>query len=221
MAPIVYENNCAACHPLFFDGGSKQQAPHRVQPGKLKEFLTEFYRENEKNPKLLTSRPVALLPLPGKRSGGLAGGLVEQRVAMGTRALLEGKRACGECHLAKDGGPVTVYTKEIARPEIPEVWLKHARFDHAAHTLRGINCVVCHKDAYANKDPEKNEREVLVSSAKQRQGAEDVMIGNIQACRQCHSPKPEAKFAEAGLQAKFDCAECHTYHNGPVGSRQR
>jgi hypothetical protein len=216
MAPIVYENHCAACHPLSFDPAIKQQAPHRVQPDKIKEFLTNLYKENEKNPSIST-RPAPFLPLPGKRSGGVTGSSVEDRVDMALRGLLEGKRACGECHLAKDGEPVSLYTKEIARPEIPEIWLKHARFDHSAHTSRGINCIECHKDAYPNRDPAANEREVLASSGKRRQGAEDVMIGNIKECRQCHSPRPEPKFADAGLQAKFDCAECHTYHNGKAG----
>ena len=217
MAPIHYENHCASCHPLSFDPDFKQQqAPHRLQPDKLKAYLTKFYKENEKNLSG-SSRPAAFLPLPGKRSGGLAGGLVGERTEMALRALLEGRRACGECHLAKDDSAVTLYTKEIARPNIPEIWLEHARFDHSAHTSRGISCIVCHKEAYPNRDAARNEQEVLASSAQLRQGAEAVMIGGLKECRQCHSPKPEPKFADAGLQAKNDCTECHTYHNGPAG----
>jgi hypothetical protein len=228
MAPIVYENHCAACHPLDFDPATKQQAPHRLQPDKLKTFLTDYYKENQSTASAPT-RPTTLLPLPGKRSGGpVATPSVQERVDGALRLLLEGKRACGECHLAEGGGSVNLYTKNIDVPKngaggkdkaplIPEIWLKHARFDHSAHTSRGINCIECHKDAYPNKDPAVNEREVLDSSAMLRQGAEKVMIGNIKECRQCHSPKPEPKFSDAGLQARFDCAECHTYHNGKAG----
>jgi hypothetical protein len=211
MAPIVYENHCASCHPLSFDPAIKQQAPHRVQPDKLREFLTSVYKENEKNP-ALTSRPAAFLPLPGKRSGGLAGGVTEERVEMALRALLGGKRACAECHLAKDGGAVDLSTKEIANPNLQNIWLKHARFDHGAHTSRGISCKECHAAAYPT-----TERALLGTLDGPHQGAEAVMIGTIKECRQCHSPKPAPKFADAGLQAKFDCAECHTYHNGPAG----
>lgn len=213
MAPIHYEKHCAACHSLSFDPDFPQQrAPHRVQPDKLKTELTRFYKENAKN--LVAPLRTSLLPLPGKHFGGLTARPLEERVESALRSLLS-NRVCGECHLAKDDLPVTPYTEEIVKPNIPEIWLKHARFDHSAHTSRGISCKECHAAAYPT-----TEQDLDRGLQMKRQGAEVVMIGNLKECRQCHTPKPEPKFADAGLQAKFDCTECHTYHNGPVGMKK-
>jgi serine/threonine protein kinase len=209
MAPIVYENHCASCHQLFSVRGIVP-APHGVQPAQLKKFFTRVYQEVGTNPKSLDSPPASFMPLPGKRPGAWTGGPVQEPVEVTMRLLLEGKRACGACHLAKDGGRVNLHTIEIARPAIPEIWLTHARFDHRAHAARGIGCKDCHPAAYATR-----ERDLLADNS--RKGAEVVLIEGIQNCRQCHASTPIPKFAERGLQARHGCSECHSYHHGREG----
>ena len=57
--------------------------------------------------------------------------------------------------------------ERIALPEVPQVWLKHARFDHGPHTARGIDCRDCHKDAYPS-----GEADLLEAYGLPRKGAE-------------------------------------------------
>jgi len=102
-------------------------------------------------------------------------------------------------------------------PDIPEVWFKHARFDHNAHTTRAIDCRTCHKDAYPS-----GPADLKAAYESPRKGAEKVMIEGIENCRQCHSPSPKQEYADKGQTGRFDCAECHTYHHGnPRASDQR
>jgi hypothetical protein len=207
MARINYDSHCAACHPLTFDARIKRQAPHRVTPDELKAFLTRVYTDNPPPP----AGPPPFPPLPGKPQGarGPSGDAVRAKVDLGLQMLLGGKRACGECHLAADGGELSASTKEVARPAIPDIWYTHARFDHSIHAARGITCAECHPGAYATDD-----KGLLADYARPRKGAEDVMVPDITNCRQCHAPAPAPGPAGRGLKAKSDCTECHSYHHG-------
>jgi hypothetical protein len=218
MKPIKYDNHCAGCHPLNFDPKIDRPVEHGLPlegKGSLKNRLEEIYQaEYEKSPNLLLTRSPSLLPLPGKRQDiekPDRDDLISEKVEQAMRALLAGKRACGECHTDRDGNDLTVATTAIAKPDLPEIWFKHARFDHAAHTNdpRNIDCVVCHKDAYPS-----TEKDLLDAYASPRKGAEQVMIEGIENCKQCHSSSPKPEFADRGLQGKQDCTECHSYHHG-------
>lgn len=93
-------------------------------------------------------------------------------------------------------------TEQMAKPEppipiqmipIPMVapanttlrWLRHARFDHGAHT--GFTCTSCHSRALTSTD------------------SSDVLIPGIRTCKTCHAPGPD--------HAESRCFECHTYHD--------
>ena len=187
MKPINYETHCRSCHPLNFASGLPP-ARHRVQPDKLKEFLTKVYTEQHKAGRI-TPRPATFLPLPGKRLGvGKSG--VEEHVNMGLRLLLEGQRACGLCHVARDGSPLTQYTTAIAKPKIPEVWLEHVHFGHQAHRM--LACTECH-------------------AARESNATSDVLLPKLESCQKCHNGR------ESG--ARSDCAECHNYHQRPLQPR--
>lgn len=97
----------------------------------------------------------------------------------------------------------------VERPAIPELWLKHARFDHLRHTEKGISCKECHPQAYAS-----NPQMLLDAFVKPRKGAEDIMIPSIDVCRNCHSSSPKKEIVDRGVSAKHDCTECHIYHHG-------
>lgn len=216
MAPVDYNTHCAACHPLTFARGLGP-AEHYKQPDELRAYLRGVYKEEYKTrPETLTQRPASFFPLPGKgatTTGPAKPGpeVVEEKVEQAMRLLLEGKRACGECHVAQDGSAISLLTKAIAKPNIPRVWMEHARFDHNAHSLRGIDCKQCHPDAYDTGDKDR-----LAAYSLPRKGAEKVMIAGIDNCRQCHVPSPAERFAEAGLKGRSDCTECHVYHQGKV-----
>ncbi len=212
MAKIQYQEHCAGCHPLTVDPRLDQPVEHGLQPDEVRAALTKVYkREFEKNDQLLASRPSSFVPLPGKQftADRPDAGLIDRKVEQAMRELMVGKRACGECHFDEKGGEVSVATQRIAPPNVPEIWFTHARFNHVAHTDRGIGCKECHPGAYPSGD-----KDLLAAYALPRKGAEKVMIEGIDYCRKCHAPEPAKEFLDRGLEAKHDCTECHSYHHG-------
>jgi len=214
MKPIKYDTHCAGCHPLTFDAKIDRPVEHGLPLEATRKKLEGIYEaEFKKNPALLAAgpEPEPFLSLPGKRRDTEEpdGRLIRAKTDQAMRSLLAGKRACGECHTDRDGNDLTPASTAIAKPDLPEIWFKHARFDHAAHDTRGIDCIVCHKDAYAS-----NEKDLLEAYASPRKGAEKVLIEGIDNCKQCHSSSPKPEFADRGWQGKQDCTECHSYHHG-------
>jgi len=125
------------------------------------------------------------------------------------KATFLGKRTCGECDYFEprngDGMP-----KRVLPTAVPAAWLKHALFNHAAH--RAVACGSCHERAEAN-----HPRASMTSA--------DVMLPGIDNCRQCHSPQTRVSGGVRG-GARFDCVECHRYHNGDsplqgIGAKSR
>src|SRR5262249_10569042 len=146
------------------------------EPAALATFL---YDEYKKNPEAMSGGPKPGVPLPGKRitppASDTSKAVYRRKVEQGLRLLLTGKNACAECHSRPDGKELAPPGEEIvprlpmtlrnggdqkpngapptvAKPDVPAVWLRHARFDHAAHAKRDINCRQCHADAYFNND---------------------------------------------------------------------
>jgi hypothetical protein len=214
MKPISYDNHCAGCHPLLFDP-NVGPVEHGLKLDALETELKRIYEaEYAKSPANLVTRSQSFLPLPGKRltAEEPSRALIVEKVEQAKRALLPGKRACGECHTDDKGEALTVASTSIASPDVPVIWLKHARFDHAAHDTKGIDCRVCHQEAYPS-----TEKDLLAAYHLPRKGAEKVMIEGIDNCKQCHSSSPKEEFADRGWQARQDCTECHSYHQGKPG----
>jgi hypothetical protein len=201
MEPVDFDNHCAACHSLKFD--AKLPAVSHKQAGTQDEQLTLLRKQVERMigdaslPKL--DHPPQL-GLPGKKPDVGQGSYVDAAM----RSLLEGKRVCGECHVDASGSDLTVSSTKIAASNIPAEWFEHARFKHRPHEF--MECRDCHAQAYPS-----NNADLLANYAKPRKGADDVMIPDINNCRQCHTPKPTIS---TRTPAGYDCAECHGYHNG-------
>ena len=203
MAPIKYDNHCAACHPLTFDA-NLPAVKHNQQPDELRKQVTALLEGTK--PTKPANAP--LFGLPGKPREFNLG----DRVEAAMRSLMEGKRVCGECHVDASGSDLTGSSKKIATPNIPNEWFLHARFQHRPHDF--MSCRDCHPQAYAyGTDKAWDGAGVLQAYGKARKGAEDVMIPNIDNCRQCHVPgaKPPVALPQT---ARHDCAECHGYHHG-------
>ena len=81
----------------------------------------------------------------------------------------------------------------IEPSNIPDVWFRQARFDHAAH--RAMNCAECHAKASVS----------VVHT--------DVLLPGIDNCLQCHAPRSGSGAAAKG-GVRFACVECHSYHHG-------
>ena len=110
---------------------------------------------------------------------------------------------------------------KIVPTNIPERWLTHGEFHHGSHRL--LNCSACHADVEKSKS------------------TGDVLIPSINVCRACHSADPSLwsetlnstnadqqgelqtksqshhnlkdLLATTKQGARFDCIECHRYHN--------
>jgi hypothetical protein len=196
MLPIVYENQCKGCHPLSFPDGNAGvvHVPHRLQPTDLDTFLESYYTAKflqGQNPLLEhPARPAR--PFPGKPADTKEQEKARELIRIqvaSAKGYLASKSTCTECH-----ADAVAEAKHIASPAVPEVWFKHALFSHAAH--RAVRCEDCHSDA--------------AESEKSTQ----VLIPGREICLKCHAP---AGNRTGG--ARFDCTECHLYHQGDDAGR--
>jgi hypothetical protein len=216
MQPVTYDTNCKACHPLTFDAavkgtdGKPFALPHGKPLSDTEGVLESAYfnaaiRGNAAEFRGW-QRPPGLRPLPGRSIDSGKPPVVLEGVALldmvknsasGAARYLEGKAGCAECH--------TIASNAIVPVNVPDVWMKHAKFSHAAHVA--VSCIDCHAGA----------TDSTVSS--------DVLMPEVKNCQACHSPAR----AENGKQlggTRFECTTCHTYHhadntNAVLGSLRR
>jgi hypothetical protein len=223
MLPITFENHCAGCHPLTFDGSerlAKQTVPHRLKSPDLGRILTDVYSAeavNDPEQKLFV-RPDRPLPRLDKQDQEDAQARQKAAEAVGKKvgtalARLE-TATCAKCH---DVTPVRKDDKSAGweasvPPEgaplggrvIPTIWFEHAFFDHASH--KAVSCSHCHGNCWP--DDKRITEEALRADEKA-----PAHLPTIDNCKQCHAP---AVMTTAGPRggAQFGCSECHTYHNG-------
>ena len=196
MLPIRYENQCQACHPLTIERkvvddpkGGYLTIPHRLNPLEIHELLANYYTAQVARGQVGLLDKAVVRPLPGKMPGVLDAtlrGLIDKKVERAERDLYLGKRLCAECHYFAGKTP----DLHIAPTEVPTVWLQHAKFNHSAH--RAVQCAECHGQAEMSTDHK------------------EVLIPDRDSCIQCHAPTTKI----GGAGARFDCTECHSYHNG-------
>ena len=232
---IKYEAHCKACHPLQVPSlasplphGDKLQ--ERVKPADratldrmLETVLREEYGKLSKAD-LQGAPSVVAPPLPGMKPKPTSSELTveelrERKVDLAKRLLLQGQSGCAECHLERDRennlAPLKSSSTAIARMSnsklIPDVWMRHAQFNHGKHSF--MDCARCHPGARATlKD---FTGELTVDSVKLRKGAEQVMMVDVQSCRECHAPGvTPATEPKVIKPAGHRCTECHLYHHG-------
>lgn len=207
MRPIVYETHCQACHPLtvernVFDDPKlgHLSVPHRWQAKEIHGFLENFVTAQVARGQLDFREKKVVRPLPGKLADILpptAGAFIDQKVKAAETHLYATKQSCALCHeFTKNYDPrEQVADLRVEATNVPQVWFKHAKFNHTAH--RAVQCAECHARA-----------EVSRSNT-------DVLIPDRDNCVQCHAPT--TKVGTPG--ARFNCTECHLYHNGDHGAQ--
>jgi hypothetical protein len=186
--------------------------PHALQPAEVharlwQSYAAEFLKEE---PGLLDQR-IEPVPMPGHPESPRlveARQAIERKVGNAEKKLFGDKR-CGECHqyVTSDEKQVAALDHfdpdqdvKVAKPNVPVIWWRSARFDHSAH--RGLSCRACHERAYPD-------------SPKASNLSKDVLLPGKAECLECHSPRGQGwgKSAVSG-GADFRCTECHLYHNG-------
>jgi hypothetical protein len=202
MLPINYENHCQACHPLTIDhkqeGAKVTQVavPHRWQPPEIHTYLDNYFTaklakglwEKEENVPKMKDVP----PLPGQQVKAPVPEAELEKVRKAVKTaesyLDDGRSGCALCHEIKRSAAQTPL--QIVAPNVPQVWFKHALFNHAAH--RAVTCLECH------------------SKAPESRFSSDVLIPGQDNCVKCHAPVTEA--GTPGVRST--CTTCHLYHNG-------
>ena len=149
--PIAFEAHCSKCHEERLDAELDDVVPHGVQPDRLKEWIAAVYVR-----RLGAVNPNAELPGKGGEPPAWREELL-RKTQVSLEALLKPGAGCMLCHV---GG-----TDRIDPPQIPERWLKDARFDH--HTHRFESCDKCHAVGRSEK-------------------AEDVVLPKVLNCQSCH-----------------------------------
>jgi len=188
LTPITYIARCQQCHPLTFD----PQFPDRVvphgSPQLTRAFLFLTFSERRNTPPTPPPTRSGRLTRPVPSVSPLpTNSSVGQRVAAAERYLYD--VACDKCHTvekSRESFP------RVALPAITSAWLPHARFAHKSHRM--LECAACHPNA-----------------AKSNK-ATDVLLPEIQLCRECHRADQENAVAKQ-TTASTACATCHQYHD--------
>jgi hypothetical protein len=195
MAPIAYETNCRACHPLTFDPQLPALTiPHGLQPQEVTDYLRGVYAREELRTKTLGVQKRTGWAMPGTDKTAPAKDSrqeIEVKLTNAEEIVFLGKQTCGECHIYK-GQQEHIVPNAILPPQVPKIWFRHAVFSHLAH--RALDCLACHQEATKS-----------VENA-------DILLPSMKSCTPCHSP---AGYRDGKMQggAQFDCTECHRYHH--------
>jgi hypothetical protein len=113
------------------------------------------------------------------------------------------RRACADCHEVRREGTAAEPAWKVARVKLPDRWMPHARFDHAAHGTSLTPCSTCH-------------------AAESSKTADDVLMPTIATCRDCHggedgtaSPATATTKAADTTTARIPsaCIDCHGFHD--------
>ena len=196
MLPVTYEKHCQACHPLTWDSApTASPIPHLLQPAEVHRFLWGAYAESAAARKEKPSSWGRPLPnqIVERRAKDTEDFLWQDELKTVERYVWSGKTTCGLCH-EYEREPGTIVPRRIIPPAMPDVWLPHATFNHAAH--RAFKCLECHRGATTSTDQDRK-----------------ILLPDIKTCQSCHSEYPTAaEFAKQGV--RFTCTTCHRYHNG-------
>ena len=188
MSPLNYEQQCARCHPMFFDERIDVQAPHeqtRIVHAFVERALREYINAHPAEISKPDPPPRRLplnFPQPPAPPARNADEWVAGRLVRAQRAWF---RTCDGCHDYMGGvsGPPGGYSGPIVGVTLVKAWMPHAKFDHRPHLM--VECASCHAAAQSTK-------------------TSDVLMPKLETCATCHAP---------GQGAASRCSECHGYHD--------
>lgn len=195
MAPVTYQQNCASCHPLFFDERLERVAPHE-EPAAVRAFvrqaLTDYIRANPgdiSKPDSALRRVPLNFPRPPEPPARDAAEWIDRRAAADERLLWN--KTCLECH-SRAASPAPPPALPVYEPtSITKRWMPRAAFDHSPHLM--VTCASCH-------------------AAESSTRTSDVLLPPAATCAACHGGTRRAVLRGAG-GAESGCFECHRYHD--------
>jgi predicted CXXCH cytochrome family protein len=196
MEPITFDQNCARCHPLFFDERVDQEAPH-VSPDSVRAFVQQalvgYIRQNPgdiNKPDSAFRRVPLNFPRPAEPPARNAQEWVARRAAADERILWN--KTCAECHVREDAGAATPGAVPVyPKTNITARWMPKAGFDHTPHLM--VKCQSCHAAEGSTK-------------------TSDVLMPNQAVCATCHT-SAKGTLGQGTARAEGRCFECHQYHD--------
>jgi hypothetical protein len=212
MPPVRYDRHCQGCHPLTLGAELPGVTlPHHLQAKDVHRILWGAFIEKAAGEARADAAPPAS-PLPGHglnpaeekararveaQAKGAEDFLRLEDVKKLEEYVYRGKTACGLCHefKAEGGGP-----PQVVPVGVPEVWFKHAWFDHRSH--RAVDCQECHAGAAASTTNT------------------DLLLPDIAVCRRCHAPRGVDGNQPVG-GVRDNCTTCHAYHDEDAAVRGR
>jgi hypothetical protein len=232
--PVVYEQHCAACHPLRDRVATEKNPavhlPHGLSGEELESRVREIVLADvvRRTPELQERRRETI---PGNEPPEWLPDTVRAQIelAVNDSARYLTTAECAKCHKLdrssamtqgqnlRQGGDsggekasresASADTGNVSFPEIGAVEVPAVWLKHARfdHSAhRALACVDCHARAYST-NPEASRL------------ASDVLVPNIDNCVKCHAPQHKSDDHFLG-GARHDCVECHLYHgrHGPV-----
>jgi hypothetical protein len=199
MAPVSYQQQCARCHPLFFDERIDRQAPHAgtgqviafVQQS-LEQYIREHPEEISKSDGAVRRVPLNF-PRPPEPAVRNAAEWLARRLPADERILWT--RTCAECHDYAPTGDLFLTTGArlpvLLPTNITKQWMPRAAFDHTSHGM--VTCASCH------------------AAAGDSSRTMDVVLPNEAVCATCHRSSSGARLSAGGAESR--CFECHRYHD--------
>ena len=191
MGALNYEQQCARCHPLFFDSRIDAQAPHdepAVVRASVQQLLRDYAAQHPgdlSRPDVASRRMPLNFPRPQEPPARTPAEWVERRTARAEQLLWD--RTCAYCHdLAGPGAagdPRPSQLPVVARAGVRQQWMPKAKFDHAPHLM--VECASCHAAGTSTK-------------------TSDSLMPPAASCATCHAP-------DKGAESR--CFECHGYHD--------
>lgn len=205
IAPISFDQHCAACHSLNVVGKVEETLPlpHAAPWKEVETLIASKLVGGQQIGSIRMPRDVVRrTPLVGEGNSGALpnlssiskeGGENKKMLEASVQANLAAvAQRCLQCHVPED---ITDEAIEKLRASdsptlIPTRWFKRGIYDHAAH--RKIDCAFCHADAYPNTSPDEtvslatSEIESTAEPLKKPDDSDVVMIGGIETCIGCH-----------------------------------
>ncbi len=188
MEPVVYEQHCGVCHahrihPL--PGG--EQVPHTGPEG-VREFLLRYFYANPEEAEPEQNRRLRYVD----RDEESFEKSVRMRVNEIERILyrIGSEERCVQCHFVTTDATTEIENlaplPRVEKPDVPDRWLNHSRFDHEAHST--VSCEECHPGA---GDSEK--------------AVDLLFFESMETCASCHAPEKD----------RNNCTLCHDFHPAP------
>lgn len=221
MAPVSFEEHCAACHSINPSGRGDDTLPlpHAAPWAEIELLVGSKISGAMSTGKMRRSRDdTQTEPRPGDGTGRPAPDTASVSAPTVASAVALVRQQCLNCHdeASITDESIAALREDTADPLIPPRWFQIGLYDHAAH--RKLDCRYCHEAAYP----------VQAAVATSPVDHDTVMIAGIESCTGCHRD-PEAK-PPAALAADREllggqptwasdaCTLCHRYHTEPARS---